>query len=58
MYHTGATLGEKASKERRVTTTERQKVLTMSTKNALRIDPPHLRRSKGIAVICIEFLID
>ena len=58
MYDTGATMGEKASKERRLTTTERQKVLTSSPKIALRIDPPHLRRSKAIAVVLIELRID
>ena len=30
----------------------------LSAKIALRIDPPQLRRSKGIAVILIKFLID
>jgi hypothetical protein len=58
MYDTGATMGEKASKERRGMATERQKVLTTSPKIALRIDPPHLRRSKAIAVILIAFRID
>ena len=33
MYHTGATLGEKMSKEQRVTTSERQKVLTFPQKS-------------------------
>jgi hypothetical protein len=32
MYHTGETMGEKVSKERRLTTTERQKVLTSPQK--------------------------
>jgi len=58
MYHTGETMGEKASKERRLTTTERQKVLTSPQKIALRIESPHLRRSNGVAVIFIKFLID
>jgi hypothetical protein len=58
MYHTGAAMGENASKEQRVTTTERQKVLTSSQEIALRIDPPQLRHSEGIAVILIECLID
>jgi hypothetical protein len=35
MYHKGATMGEKASKERRVTATVRQKVLTSPLKIAL-----------------------
>jgi hypothetical protein len=34
MYDTGATMGEKASKERRGMATERQKVLTSSPKIA------------------------
>ena len=58
MYDTGATMGENRSKEQKVTATERQKVLTSSQNVALRIDPPHLRRSKAIAIILIEFLID
>ena len=59
MYHTGATMGENASKEQRVTTTtQTPESLTMSAKNALRTDTPHLRHSKAIAVIRIEFLID
>ena len=58
MYGTGATMGENRSKEQKVTATERQKVLTSSQNVALRIDPPHLRRSKAIAIILIEFLID
>ena len=33
MYDTGATMGEKASKERRVPATERQKVLTSPQKS-------------------------
>ena len=59
MYHTGATMGEKASKEQRVTTTtQTAESLTMSTKIALRTEPPHLSHSKGLAVIRIECLID
>jgi hypothetical protein len=58
MYHKGATMGEKSSKEQRLTTTEQQKILTSSPKIALQIDPPHLCCSKGIAAIRIEFLID
>ena len=58
MYDTGATMGEKASKERRGMATERQNVLTSSPKIALRIDPPHLRQSKAIAVVLIDVRID
>ena len=58
MYDTGETMGEKASKERRLTTTERQKELTSPQKSPYEIDPPQLRRSNDIAVILIEFLID
>ena len=59
MYNRGATMGEKASKESKVTTTtQTAEPLTMSTKNALRTETPHLSRSKGIAVILIEFRID
>jgi hypothetical protein len=59
MYHTGATISENASKEQRVaTTTQTAESLTMTAKNALRTDKPHLSHSKDIAVIRIEFLID
>jgi len=60
MYHTGATMGENASKEQRVTTTTQTAVesLTMSTKIALRTESPQLPRSKAIAVIRIECLRD
>ena len=59
MYHTGAAMGEKASKERRVTNNRATKsTYLVITKIALRLDLPHLRHSDGIAVILIEFLID
>jgi hypothetical protein len=58
MYDTGATMDEKASKEQRGMATERQKVLTSSPKIGLRINPPHLRRSKAIAVVLIDVRID
>ena len=58
MYHTGAAMGEKTSKEQRVMATEQQKSLTCAKKKTLRIDPPHLRRSRAIVLICIKFLKD
>jgi hypothetical protein len=59
MYDTGATMGENRSKEQRVTTsTLTADLLTMSPKNALQTETPHLSHSKAIATIRIEFLID
>jgi hypothetical protein len=58
MYNTDAAMGEKTSKEQRVTATEQQKSLISVQKITLRIDPPHLRRSRAIVLIRIKFLID
>ena len=55
MYQTGATMGENRSAEQKVTATEGQKPLTSPQKIALRNDSLHLRHSKGIPVIRIEF---
>jgi hypothetical protein len=58
MYNTGAAMGEKTSKEQRVTATEQQKSLTSPRIVALQTESPHLRRSRAIVVILIEFLKD
>ena len=58
MYKTGETIGEKTSKEEKVTATEQQKVLTHQPKIDLRHESQHLRPSQAIPAIPIEFWID
>jgi hypothetical protein len=58
MYNTGAAMGEKTSKEQRVTATEQQESLTPPQIVALRTESPHLRHFKAIATILIKFPID
>ena len=58
MYNTGAAMGEKTSKEQRVTATEQQESLTSPQIVALRTESPHLCHFKAIATILIKFPID
>ena len=58
MYQAGAAMGEKTSKEEKVTATIHTQALTYQQKIELRLESSHLRRSKAIVVILIEFPID
>ena len=58
MYQAGATMGEKTSKEAKATATNQTCHVPCEQKIELRLESPHLRRSKAIVVILIEFPID
>ena len=58
MYHTGKTLGQKASKDQRMTTTDQNESLTYHQKRRNGTPTPPLRLSDSIFLICIRCLLD
>jgi hypothetical protein len=58
MYHTGATMGQKASNQQKVTATQKISALISEQKIVLRHEPPDLCQSQATAVIGIECRID